>query len=66
MLKNKKLERNQMNKNKNTRKTSQQGKGTFLTSSRKHVAIGKGLMAAHAHDIRLKVRRKRSKIIGEK
>ena len=54
-----------MNKNKNTRKTSQQGKGTFLTSSRKHVAIGKGLMAAHAHDIRLKVRRKRSNIIGK-
>ena len=41
-------------------------KGAFLNSSRKHVAIGKGLMAAHAHDIRLKVRRKRSKIIGEK
>ena len=29
-----------------------------MTSSRKHVAIGKGLMAAHAHDIRLKVRPK--------
>ena len=41
-------------------------KRDFLTSSRKHVVIGKGLMAAHAHDIRLKVRRKRSKIIGEK
>ena len=27
--KSKKLERNQMNKNKNTSKTSQQGKGTF-------------------------------------
>ena len=28
----------------------------------KHVAIGKGFMAAHAHDIRLKVRPKRSNI----
>ena len=40
-------------------------KGTFLTISWKHVAIGKGFMAAHAHDIRLKVRRKRSNIIGK-
>jgi len=36
--------------------------GTF-SSLRKHVAIGKGFMAAHAHDIRLKVRPKWSNII---
>ena len=53
-------------KNKKTPQNKSASKGAFLTSSRKHVAIGKGLMAAHAHDIRLKVRRKRSKIIGEK
>ena len=45
------------------RKTiNRQCKGTFSTL-RKHVAIGKGFMAAHAHDIRLKVRPKWSDII---
>jgi hypothetical protein len=34
----------------------------FFRALRKHVAIGKGFMAAHAHDIRLKVRPKRSNI----
>ena len=44
--------------------TNRQCKGT-LSNLRKHVEIGKGFMAAHAHDIRLKVRRKRSNIIGK-
>mgnify|MGYP007094292722 CR=1 FL=1 len=35
----------------------------FLTSLWKHIAIGKGLMTAHAHDVRLQVRRKRSNFI---
>ena len=52
------------NTNKKT-KTKSAMQRNFLTISRKHVAIGKGLMAAHAHDIRLKVRRKRSNIIGK-
>ena len=39
---------------------------TFSMSvSWKHVAVGKGFMAAHAHDIRLKVRRKMSDVIGK-
>ena len=41
---------------------NRQCKGTF-SSLRKHVAIGKGFMAAHAHDIRLKVRPKWSDIM---
>ena len=35
----------------------------LFSSLRKHVAIGKGFMAAHAHDVRLKVRPKWSDII---
>ena len=45
---------------KETHKPAMQG--TFSSLS-KHVAIGKGFMAAHAHDIRLKVRPKWSDII---
>ena len=42
--------------------TKRHCKETF-SSLRKHVAIGKGFMAAHAHDIRLKVRPKWSDIM---
>ena len=50
---------------KENQKTKSAMHRSFFTISRKHVAIGKGFMAAHAHDIRLKVRRKRSNIIGK-
>ena len=63
-LKQYKKETKDKNTNKKT-KTKSAMQRNFLTISRKHVAIGKGLMAAHAHDIRLKVRRKRSNIIGK-
>ena len=35
----------------------------FFASLRKHVAIRKGFMAAHAHDVKLKVKPKWSDII---
>ena len=47
---------------KENQKTKSAMHRSFFTISRKHVAIGKGFMAAHAHDIRLKVRPKRSNI----
>jgi hypothetical protein len=50
---------------KETRKKPAKANGTFLAVSWEPIAIGKGFMAAHAHDIRLKVRRKRSSIIGK-
>jgi hypothetical protein len=40
--------------------------GLFQSVSWKHVAVGKGFMAAHAHDIRLEVRRKMSDVIWKK
>ena len=53
-------------KRKGTRKEARKEKPHTHTPSlqelfralRKHVAVGKGFMAAHAHDIRLKVRPK--------
>ena len=62
-LKQNKKETKDKNTNKKTKNKS--AIRTFLTISWKHIAIGKGFMAAHAHDIRLKVRRKRSNIIGK-
>ena len=49
----------------NTRKQGSESKWIFLSVSWKHIAIRKGFMAAHAHDIRLKVRRKMSDVIGK-
>ena len=46
-------------------KIKQIAQGLFISVSWKHVAVGKGFMAAHAHDIRLKVRRKMSDVIGK-
>jgi len=46
-------------------KKKQLHKDLFMSVSWKHVAVGKGFMAAHAHDIRLKVRRKMSDVIGK-
>ena len=59
-----KVKNKQRNKERNMKRktTNRQCKGTF-SSLGKHVAIGKGFMAAHAHDIRLKVRPKWSDII---
>ena len=45
------------NTNKKT-KTKSAMQRNFLTISRKHVAIGQGLVATHAHDERLQVRPK--------
>ena len=56
--------RTKKNKERSTKKkskTNRQCKGAF-SILRKHVAIGKGFMATHAHDIRLKVRPKWSDI----
>jgi len=49
----------------NKSKRKQMQMDLFVSVSWKHVAVGKGLMAAHAHDIRLKVRRKMSDVIGK-
>ena len=51
------------NKSKSKRQRMQMD--LFISVSWKHVALGKGFMAAHAHDIRLKVRRKMSDVIGK-